>query len=93
MGAFDELYVRFFRSAVECAFSASAARERTGDEVMQADAEYWQAEANTWGKAALALRPYMSQMRVRSLEGSVMRGRFTLNEYGIVQVRDAATTK
>lgn len=93
MAAFDELYYRFFRNAVQCCIQAetSAKDDPMG---LGCDVEIWYAESLTWGRAALALRPYMSQTKVRNLEQAVMRGVWTLNESGrVVLIEQPAKAK
>jgi len=93
MSAFDELYVRFLRAAIAATLASADERARGGDEYSAYDAEYWSGEARAWGRAARAVAVYMSPFHVKQLEGAVMKGKFTLNVDGVIEVRDAAAAK
>lgn len=93
VAAFDELYVRFFRSAVECQLAADGMTWKDGWVALEDDAERWRYEAIVWGKAAAALFPYISQARRGSLEQSFFKGQFTLDDAGEVRMCDASSAK
>lgn len=93
MSAFDELYVRFFKGAVQCWLNCAAQEIDTENMFSKSDYGFWAGEARAWGRAAVALRPYLSKSRIASLEGAVMNGKFTLAGDGTVRFSDAAAAK
>jgi hypothetical protein len=93
MSLFDELYVRFFRSAVQNTVAASWRRQQGQCGVIAEEATIHEARAETWGIAALAVSVHMSAFHVKQLEGTVMHGVYTLDELGKVVKRDAKSTK
>jgi len=90
MAVFDELYVRFFKSAVQCELNCAAEQMDMGMLLTKEEYRFWAGEARAWGRAAAALRPYMSRSRIASLEGAVMHGAWTLDVEGNVRPRDVA---
>lgn len=93
MSAFTELYVRFFKAAVSALIAASIERARGDDGVSLYEAEWYYGEARAWGRAALAVRPYLNAFHVKQLEGTVMGGKYTLSNDGMVVLNVSTATK